>query len=276
MITRLGGKRISPLGIGTWHMGGGSILSDTKNDNADIAAIRFAIDNGVNVIDTAEMYGHGHAEELVGRAIKDHDRDGLFIITKVLPTHLGHNALKKAAMASLERMKCDYIDLYLIHWLTPGANLEVAVSAMEELVDEGVVRHIGVSNFDVKETKRAMAAAKKNRILANQVHYNLFDKSPEEELLPFFKKNKIEFIAYTPLSKGYLGKGNIEDIPEVKEISERTGRTPVQIALNYLMKRALPIPKSSNKEHLREIFGAIGWELGSKDYKSPQSWEENR
>ena len=248
-------------------MGGSSTKASSAEDKQDIAALRFALDNGINVIDTAEMYANGHSEEVVGQAINGYDREELFIITKVLPRHLKYDDLIKAARGSLARLGCGYIDLYLIHWLIRGSNVEEAISAMEYLVDEGLVGHIGVSNFEVPDMTRAIAAAKKQKIIANEIEYNLFEKSPEKEIIPFCEKNKIVPIAYTPLSKGTLGRGRIEDIEEVKAMAKRTGKTPVQIALSYLAKRSLPIPKSSNIEHIKEIIGAMGWELSNEDYE---------
>lgn len=266
MITKLGGKRASPIGIGTYGMGG-AVVTSRGNDRKDVDALNFALDNGINVIDTAEMYGHGHAEELVAKAIRGREREDLFIITKVLPTHLKKEAMARAVRGSLARMGTDYIDLYLIHWLLPTSNIGEAVSNMEGLVEEGLVRNIGVSNFDAGETGKAIRVAKPHRIIANQIRYNLFKKRCEEELIPFCEKNGVRIIAYTPLSKGSLGHGRIEDIRKVKEVSERTGKTPVQVALNYLMKRSLPIPKSSSREHIREILGAMGWQLSKDDYE---------
>lgn len=265
MITRLGGRKVSPIGIGTYGMGG-YLLSNTKNDRNDIKALKFALDNGINVIDTAEMYGHGHSEEIVREAIKGRDREDIFIMTKVLPTHLGRKSMRKSLQGSLSRLGCKYIDLYQIHWLLPGSNIAKVVSSMEELVDEGLVRNIGVSNFNAEQTKIAVEAAKRHKVLSNQIKYNLYRKRCEEKLLPFCEKNGVSIIAYTPLSKGTLGSGRIEAIGAVRDISERTGKTPVQIALNYLMRRSLPIPKSSNTEHIREILGAKGWRLSSRDY----------
>ncbi len=266
MVTDFGGKKVFPVGIGTFGMGG-TIAASRKNDGRDIEALSFALDNGINVIDTAEMYGKGHAEELIAKAIDGRERDELFIITKILPTHLKKDAMAKAVRESLRRLGTDYIDLYLIHWALPTTDIPEAVRNIERLVDEGMVRQIGVSNFSVKEARKAVAAAKRHRVAANQIRYNLFKKRCERDIIPFCEHNGVSVIAYTPLSKGPFGSGRIEDIRKVQEISGRTGKTPVQVALNYLMRRSLPIPKSSSIGHIREIIGACGWQLEGFDYE---------
>jgi diketogulonate reductase-like aldo/keto reductase len=262
MITELCGKRIFPVGIGTWHMGGDAVRAIYDNDKNEINALKFAVKNGINVIDTAEMYGRGHAEELVAEAIKTHDREKLFIISKVHPLHLTYDKVIAAAKSSLARLKTKYIDMYLIHWPIPGMDLEGTIKGMEELIDAGLIRSMGVSNFGVEDVKRAMAATKKYDIAANQIHYSLMKKEDEEYLIPFCNKNKVKIIAYTP-----LGKGSVLKMREVVEMAEKYKKKPSQIALNYLMKKSLPIPKASNTEHIKEFIGSVGWSLSEDDYE---------
>ncbi len=254
------GKKVSEIGVGTWHMGG-TYQPDHAGDKRDIAALKLALDNGVNVIDTAEMYAAGHAEELVCDAIKGFDREELFIVTKVLPSHLGHDDLIKSAKASLKRLGSKYIDLYLIHWLESGSDIGSAISTMEGLVDQGIVRNIGVSNFGTEQLEKAMASAKRYEIAANQIKYSLAEKHCEKEVVPFCEKNGIRVIAYSPLARG-----KVADMREVVDMASRIGKTPMQVGLNYLMRRSLPIPKASSPGHLMDVLGSTGWRLEESDY----------
>ncbi len=261
MITEFKGKKVSPIGIGTWGMGGW-VISDRKRDEMEINGIKYAIKNGLNFIDTAEFYGRGHAEELVGSAIRGMDRESLFITTKIWPTHLSYEGIVNAAKASIQRMQCNYIDLYLIHWPNPLANVKEAMRGMEGLIDLGLARNIGVSNYGISHLRNAMDAMKKYEIAANQIEYSLLAKGCEKEVIPFCEKNKITVIAYTP-----LGKGRVGSIKKVRDVAEKYNMTPIQIALRYLMKRSLPIPKATSKEHWDELLGALKFELRETEYE---------
>lgn len=266
MYRELCGRKISPLGVGTWKMGGGD-APDRRHDAEEIAALKLALEAGVTVVDTAEMYGAGHAEELVGKAIEGFPREDLFLISKVLPRNLKRADLKKALHQSLKRLGTEYIDLYLIHW--PPADLALVaegLAAMEEEVARGAIRSIGVSNFDTKEMEFALQSLKRTELAANQIEYSLVETSPERDVIPFCEKNKIAVIAYTPLADG-----KVASIPVVKKVAKSVGHTPIQVALNYLMRRSLPIPKASKPSHLREILGAMGWELSEKEYAAIRS-----
>jgi diketogulonate reductase-like aldo/keto reductase len=261
MITKLNGKRVSPIGIGTWGMGGW-LTRDTRKDKIEIAAIKYALDNGINLIDTAELYGNGHAEELVREAIKNRNRSKLFIITKVLPIHLSRDGLRKSVAASLERLGCGYIDLYLVHWPRPFLNMKEIIGAMEELVDDGSISSFGVSNFGVKYLKEAITATKKYKVVANEIKYSPITKECEKEVVPFCEKNKVAVIAYSPLAKG-----DIVTSEKISEVAKKYGRTPAQISLAYLMRRSLPIPKATSKEHLDDIISALNFKLKDSDYE---------
>jgi len=261
MITRLSGKKVFPIGIGTWGMGGW-MLPDTRNDKNEIAAIKFAIESGINAIDTAELYGRGHAEELVAQAIKGRDRESIHITSKVWPTHLSRSGIMNAVTNSLDRLQTKYLDLYLIHFPNPVANMKEAISTMEELVDTGKIRSFGVSNFLAGDLKRAIDATKKYEIEANQIEYNVLGKDPEKELIPFCEKNKVKIIAYTPLAKGSVAKSK-----ELMEVAGKYGKTPIQVALNYLMKNSFPIPMSTDRDHITEMIGGAGWKLKDADYQ---------
>ncbi len=260
MITELCGKSVFPIGFGTWRMGG-EMMASTANDDQEIKAIKYAISSGINIIDTAEMYGAGHAEELVAQVIKRRDREKLFIISKVWPMNLSHDKLVRAAENSLRRLNTKYIDLYLIHWPNPLANMKETIGAMEELIDKGVIRHMGVSNFNVKDVEKAIGATKKYEIAANEISYSLAKKDSEDYLIPFCQKHKIRVIAHTPLARGHVLK-----MKEVIELAEKYDKKPSQIALNYLMKKSLPIPKAVNIKHIKELIGAVGWGMEERDY----------
>jgi len=141
-------------------------------------------------------------------------------------------------------------------------NMKETIGAMEELVDKGLVRSIGVSNFGVDNLKKAMEATKRYGITANEIKYSLAEKACEKDVIPFCENNGIDVIAYTPLAKG-----KISEVESIGEIAKAYGKTPVQVALNYLAKRSLPIPKSSNKDHIREIMHGVGWQLRKKEYE---------
>ncbi|MDE1856065.1 MAG: aldo/keto reductase [Candidatus Micrarchaeota archaeon] len=261
MITELSGKKVSPIGIGTWGTGGW-MFSDKRNDAQEIGALKFALDSGINAIDTAEIYGRGHAEELVCEAIRGRDREALHITSKVWPTHLNSKGIHKAVDASLKRIGTKYLDLYLIHWPNPIASMKEAISTLESLVDDGRIRSFGISNFSVKDTQKAMDCAKRYKVEANQIEYSVLSKGPEDDIIPFCEKNKIKIIAYTPLAKG-----RVAESAQIIDVAKNYKKTPVQVALNYLMKRSMPIPKASSREHLKEILGCTGWELKEKDYE---------
>ena len=261
MITRLSGKKVFPIGFGTWGMGGW-MLPDTREDRVQIDAIKFALKNGINAIDTAELYGRGHAEELVAQAIRGVDRESIHITSKVWPTHLNRSGIINAVTKSLERLQTKYLDLYLIHFPNPLANMKEAIGTMEELVDSGKIRSFGVSNFLVGDMKKAIEATKKYEIEANQIEYNVLDRDPERELIPFCEENKVKIIAYTPLAKGSVAKSK-----ELIEVAKKYEKTPVQVALNYLMRNSFPIPMSTDKGHIKEIIGSAGWKLKDADYQ---------
>lgn len=248
------------MGLGTFGMGGG-MVKDTNHDKDDIEAIQYAIKLGMTHIDTAEMYAQGHSEELVGQAIKNFPRKNIFLTTKVHPSHLRHDDVLAACHNSLRRLQTDYIDLYLIHWPNPDIPLAESLKAMDKLVQQGLTKAIGVSNFDVDLLKEAQNLSQ-NKIVADQVEYSLVNREPEEELLPYCQKNNILLTAYTPL------KGVVRNVPKiVEEIAQKHNKTPAQIALNYLISQnnVIAIPMSGKKEHIKDNAGAVGWKLEPED-----------
>ena len=255
------GEKIPAIGFGTWGIGG-SFSPDYSRDDYWVKIIRKAIELGMWLIDTAEMYARGHAEELVGRAIKAFDREEVFIITKVWPDNYSYEKLIKAAKASLERLDTKYIDLYLLHWPTPNMPLRELMRAMEYLVDQGIIRYIGVSNFDVNLVEEARSYLSREDIVANEVKYSLRDRGIERDLLPYAQKERITVIAYTPLEKGALARDR-----NLAKIGEKYGKTAAQVALNWLISKhyVVAIPKAGIEEHLRENAEAMGWRLRPED-----------
>ncbi|AFZ70728.1 aldo/keto reductase, diketogulonate reductase [Caldisphaera lagunensis DSM 15908] len=253
-------KEVGKIGFGTWGIGGGYWQKDYSKDKESIEILRYAYEKGFRLFDTAEMYGDGHSEELVGKALNEYE--DVLIVSKVWSNHLRHDDLIKSAINSRKRLGIKSIDLYLIHWPNNRVPIEESIRAMEELIDSGVIRCMGVSNFDVKLLKDAMQSAKKYEIAVNEIEYNVFHKSPENDIIPFAKENKIEIIAYSPLAKGEVIYDSI-----LKKIGEKYNKTSVQIALNYLLKNSIPIPKASNKKHIDEIMGSIDFQINEEDYE---------
>ena len=242
---------------------GGVDTPDTANDDADIAAIRRGIATGLCHIDTAEMYAGGRAEELVGIAMKGQGirRADYFLTDKVWKTHLRYDDVLRAAEASLKRLGTDYIDLYLIHQVNPDVPEEETIRAMNRLKREGVIRHIGVSNFSEERLKRAQAASDAP-IVANQLHYNLRIREIEQcGLLDYCRSQGIMVIAWRPL------RGLDLALPLIVTLAEKYGKTPSQIALNWLLcqENVVTITKAANPLHLAENMGALGWVLEKED-----------
>ncbi len=257
---RLCNKEIGKIGFGTWGIGGGYWQKDYSRDKESIEILRYAYDKGIRLFDTAEMYGDGHSEELVGRALNKYE--DVLIVSKVWSNHLRHDDLIKSAINSRKRLGVKSIDLYLIHWPNSRIPIEESINAMEELIDSGVIRCMGVSNFDVELLDKAIHSAKKYEVVANEIEYNIYNKKSEKDIIPFAKKNKIEIIAYSPLAKGEIAYDKT-----LKKIGEKYNKTSIQIALNYLMKNSIPIPKAFSKEHIDEIIGSIDFELKEEDYE---------
>ncbi|RLG79204.1 MAG: aldo/keto reductase [Thermoprotei archaeon] len=245
------GERVSAIGLGTWGI---------RNYSKAEEVLLHAIELGIDLIDTAEMYGSGMAEVLVGRVVKKAGRDRVFITTKMLPHHLAwKDEVIKAGKASLRRMGVEEADLFLIHWPNPSVSISKQVKNFEALIDEGLTRYIGVSNFDVEDLREAVDSTKKADIVVNQVHYSVVHREyVERYLLPLCIREGISIQAYTPLEKGTVVSHEV-----VRSVARRLGKTPIQVALNYLISRPKvhAIPKTEDRDHLLEILGALGWRL---------------
>lgn len=258
------GVKIPVIGLGTWKMGG-EMSPDASHDKESIEALRRGIELGITHIDTAEIYADGHSEELVAEAIKEFDRDKIFITSKVWHTNLRYNDLINAAKRSLKRLEIEQMDLYLVHWPNQDIPLKETMRGMEYLLEQELTRFIGVSNFSVELLKEAQSHLNKIKIVNNQVEFSLVHKKPEKELLPFCQKNKIILTAYSPL-KRLFGK----NIPLLDTLAEKYNKTIAQIALNWLILKdqVIAIPKASNIKHVEENAGTVGWKLENNDIKN--------
>lgn len=250
------GEKIPLLGLGTWAIGG-RFSPDRSQDAEAVASIRTAIQLGYTHIDTAEMYAGGHTERLVGRAVKDFRREDLFITTKVSSRNLSYKGVLRALDGSLKRLDMDYLDLYLIHWPNRGLPLEETFKALNEAVDCGQVRHLGVSNFNLEELQRARALSD-TPIITNQVPYSLSERRyVENGVLAYCQENGILLTAYSPIKSGVLKN------PALRRVAQQHDATPAQVALHWLIRQqnVITIPKSADEKHLRENLGALDLQL---------------
>jgi diketogulonate reductase-like aldo/keto reductase len=254
---------IPKIGFGTWRIGGEN-SPDPAQDALSLAALRSALDLGYTHFDTAESYAAGHAEELIGRAVRAAgvSRATLFITSKVSPEHLGYEDLLRSCGNSLRRLDMDYIDLYLIHWPARGMNLKEAFRALNKLVKDGKVRHLGVSNFDLKLLKEA-AALSAPALLTNQVSYSLPDRTCEQNgVLQYCQENDILLAAYSPVKRRFIRGDN-----PLKALAKKRGVTPQQLALAWLVRqpRVISIPMSFNPQHQAENLAAADMDLNESE-----------
>ncbi|RLG40711.1 MAG: aldo/keto reductase [Thermoproteota archaeon] len=282
------GIRVSRVGLGTWQIGTsywGWGREFTREEA--VRVIRTAIELGVNFIDTAELYGGGTSERIVGEAIRD-VRDEVVLATKVSPWHLTYRGVRRALEGSLRRLGLSYVDLYQVHWPNPVIPLGQTMRAMEDLLGEGKIRAIGVSNFSLGRLEAARGHLSRHDVASNQVEYNVLKRDVERDLLPYCEREKITLIAYSPLAQGLLtgkygpgrmpkglqrrvmialrygGSKRLARILEVLgEIARRRGVTVPQVSLNWVLRSpaVVAIPGAKREEHVRQNVGAVGWSL---------------
>jgi diketogulonate reductase-like aldo/keto reductase len=250
------GVEVPIIGQGTWMIDG-----DPETESRAIQTLRLGLDLGMSHIDTAEMYGEGHVEELVGKAIAGR-RDEIFLVSKVLPANASYDGTLKACERSLKRLKTDWLDLFLLHW-RGSYPLSETMRAMEKLVAEGLVKYIGVSNFDVEDLMEAEQVLQTEQIACNQVLYNLRDRGIEPRLLPYCSKKRIAVVGYAPFGHGNFPSSSSREGKLLIEIGRRHNRTPKQVALNYLTRHpsTFTIPKTTRSERVKENSGGVGWQL---------------
>ena len=254
-------EKISGLGIGTWAIG-----EDPAKRKDEIAAIRYGLDNGLNIIDTAEMYGDGKSEELVGEAIKGYYRNKVFLISKFYPFHATPELERKSLEASLKRLGTDYLDLYLLHW-RGSHRLSDTIRGLQKLQKEGLIRYWGVSNFDTADMKELFSVPGGTECFANEDLYNLNERGTEFDLQDWQKEKQVNFIGYSPYNSG---KGNtIRITRNLKMVARNHGVTPHQVMLAWTMRNGnvLTIPKSSNIKHMKENIEAQKIKLTDDDLR---------
>lgn len=250
------GVDVPIIGQGTWMIDG-----DSEVESRALQTLRLGLDLGMNHIDTAEMYGEGHVEELVGEAVAGR-RDEIFLVSKVLPSNASYDGTLKACERSLKRLKTNWLDLYLLHW-RGSYPLSETMRAMEKLVAEGLVKYIGVSNFDVEDLVEAEQVLQTEQIACNQVLYNLRDRGIEPRLLPYCSKKRIAVVGYAPFGHGNFPSPSSREGKLLIEIGRRHNRTPKQVALTYLTRHpsTFTIPKTTRLERVKENSGGVGWQL---------------
>jgi diketogulonate reductase-like aldo/keto reductase len=237
------GLDIPVIGHGTWQM-------ERDDRAAAVAAIRRALDLGMTHIDTAELYGSGRVEEIVREAL-DGRRDGVFLVSKVLPENASHDGTIRACEKSLRRLGTDWLDLYLLHWRGRHP-LDGTIAAFERLREEGKIRAWGVSNFDVSDLDEALAISGEGRIACNQVLYHLKDRTVEHGVLPWCERNRVALVAYSPFGSGDFPTGRARGASVLAEIAEARKVTPYAVALAFLIRNrsVFAIPKSSSARHV--------------------------
>ena len=252
-----GGETIPVLGQGTWRMG-----EDKSKRPSEVAALRTGIDLGMNLIDTAEMYADGGAERVVGEAIAGR-RDQVFVVTKFYPQNATRERMAVACDRSLRRLNTEQIDLYLLHW-RGEVPLRETLAGFEDLLEAKKIRYAGVSNFDVDDMEElARIKSGLERIVTNQVLYNLERRGIEWDLVPWMRKRRRPIIAYSPVEEGLLTHPH----PLVKRVAERHDATPAQVALAWVIRDdgVIAIPKAADPKHVRENRGAADIKLTKRD-----------
>jgi diketogulonate reductase-like aldo/keto reductase len=249
------GMRVPALGLGTWKMG-----EDVRQRAQEVRALAAGIDLGATLIDTAEMYASGRAEEVVAAAIKGR-RDGVYLVSKVLPQNATRAGTVKACEASLKRLKTDRIDLYLLHW-RGGVPFAETMAGFDDLMQAGKIRGFGVSNLDLKELQEWLAVSRADKTLADQVMYSIDQRGVDFDLAPWCLERRIALMAYCPLSQG-----SIPAKPALKRVAERHRATAAQIMLAWVLRHehVIAIPKSAKPERVRENAAAAEIVLSAED-----------
>lgn len=249
------GAAIPKLGQGTWYLGEGR-----RSREDEIMALRCGLDLGLTLIDTAEMYGAGASEELVGEAIAGR-RDEVFLISKVLPSNATTEGVVAACERSLKRLGTDRLDLYLLHW-RGGTPLEQTLEGFAALIEDGKIRHWGVSNFDLADMEDLEELPRGANVQTNQILYNLTRRGVEWDLLPWARERSLPIIAYSPIEQGRM-----LNQPALQRVAGRHGATPAQVALAWLLRQdnVVPIPKAGTRGHVEENRAALDVDLTGQD-----------
>jgi len=256
------GRAVARLGQGTWRMG------EQRARRADeIAALRLGLDLGLALIDTAEMYGDGGSEEMIGEALAGR-RDEAYLVSKVLPTNASRHGTIAACERSLERLGTDYLDLYLLHW-RQSERLAETVDAFETLARKGSIRAWGVSNFDRADLEECVALPGGDMVSANQVLYGLEHRGIEWDIAPWCRSREVTIMAYSPLGSSSSSVRRLLGERALKAVAERRAATPAQVALAWTLRNpgVVAIPKAARIEHVRENAGALSVDLDDADLR---------
>ncbi|WP_425523263.1 aldo/keto reductase [Microvirga terrestris] len=254
-VTLPNGKSVPALGQGTWQM-----AEKASRRTQEIEALRLGVELGLTLIDTAEMYGEGAAEELVAEALSS-ERDRVFLVSKVYPHNASRRGVVEACERSLWRLKTDRLDLYLLHW-RGSVPLEETVAGFEELRRSGKIRQWGVSNFDVEDMEELLGVPSGENCATNQVLYNVTRRGPEFDLIPWMTARRMPLMAYSPIEQGRLPQGGA-----LQAIARKHEASLFQIALAWLLNRpgVISIPKASSIQHVRENHQALEIRLTPED-----------
>ncbi|HHX69621.1 MAG: aldo/keto reductase [Miniphocaeibacter sp.] len=247
------GNYIPKLGQGTWRLG-----EDSRKRKVEVEALQFGINKGLNLIDTAEMYGEGGAELIVGEAIKDFNRKDLFLVSKVYPHNASRRKIFSSVENSLKRMGTDYLDLYLLHW-RGTVPLKETVDCFEEMVKQGIIKQWGVSNFDTEDMEELFSIEKGSNCVINQVLYHLGSRGTEYDLQSWLMKNNTVMMAYCPLAQGGFLREELVNNKSVMEIAKNHNISVYQLLLSFVLNRKniVTIPKAIKKEHIQDNIASL-------------------
>ncbi|MCL1830087.1 MAG: aldo/keto reductase [Oscillospiraceae bacterium] len=255
------GITIPRLGMGSWFIGDNP---NTRKDEID--AFRYGIERGMTLIDTAEMYGGGRSESLIGEAIAPFDRESIYLISKVLPNNAGKRNINDSCERSLKRLNTDYLDCYLLHW-RGGVPLEETIESMVRLVDSGKIKSFGVSNFDTDDMEELFTIDNGELSVMNQVLYHLGSRGVEYSLLPLMKQHNTAMMAYCPLAQGGSLRARLLTSEAVRFVAQQKNADPFQILLAFAIRdeAVIAIPKASSVAHVKSNFDAMNIELTKRD-----------
>lgn len=264
-------KPLFPIGIGTWNIGGTFTANpgakykgaepNFDNETAEIEAIRYSISRGQNHIDCAELYGAFHTDEVVGKAIAGLEREDLYIADKLWKTSVGKGLVRTTVEEMLKKLGTDYLDMLYIHAPWDEVSWQEAIPQIDELIDEGIVRDFGVSNFTVADMEQTRKIAK-HPIVANQMNYNVrYKDEVNQEFRDYCRKNNIQIVAYQPVKRQEVLVNEV-----IQDIAKAHNATAAQVALAWLLAQGtLPIPKAINKSHIDENIKAVKVKLADQE-----------